>query len=122
MSTAYDLNDAEILVQIAEEYITQHAEELAPFKRRRRVVKNVDFSQTTWGRMLDDPETRDIHTRAGKTFRRRFRVPYPLFEELLVPLTGNFSIRQLRMRMMKYWKQQRWITTTMMTKLKKTNL
>ena len=57
--TAYDFNDAEALVQIAEEYLTQHAEEFAPFKRRRRVAKSVDFSQTTWGRMLDDPETRD---------------------------------------------------------------
>jgi hypothetical protein len=33
--------------------------------------------------MLLDPDTADVTTRAGKKFRRRFRVPFPIFTELV---------------------------------------
>ena len=41
---------------------------------------------TPWGRMIRDPEVKDPHSRLGRLFRLRFRMPFDLFEEGLVPL------------------------------------
>jgi hypothetical protein len=39
---------------------------------------------TAWGIMLSNPDLGDVTTKAGKLFRRRFRVPFPLFELIVV--------------------------------------
>ena len=51
-------------------------------KRRSPSADVVDFSSTTWGKMLSNPEVRDVNSSVGKLFRRRFRIPFPLFELL----------------------------------------
>jgi hypothetical protein len=58
-------------------------------KRRRRkrtsfnVNDEVSLWNTPWGLMLTDEELRDNKSRASKKFRRRFRIPYPLFLHLV---------------------------------------
>ena len=34
---------------------------------------------TPWGRMIRDPEVKDPHSRLGRLFRLRFRMPFDLF-------------------------------------------
>jgi hypothetical protein len=54
------------------------------FKPRMvNVRKEETYSESAWGRMLRNPNIKDPTTVAGKLFRRRFRVPYPLFEDIL---------------------------------------
>jgi hypothetical protein len=44
----------------------------------------IGYDQTPWGIMLQDPAINDVTSTIGKSFRRRFRVPYPLSDEVLV--------------------------------------
>lgn len=41
------------------------------------------YLDSPWWRMLQDQQVRDPSTYQGKTFRRRFRVPFPVYEDLL---------------------------------------
>jgi hypothetical protein len=69
------------------------AEELFPDDdnraRKRRRIKGMSTddwnNKTTWGKMIQDPNVRDINTTEGKEFRRRFRLPFPFFKDYLVP-------------------------------------
>jgi hypothetical protein len=45
------------------------------------ILKN--YEDTEWSKLLNDPEVHDPTTKIGKKFRRRFRVPYPVFVDLL---------------------------------------
>ena len=38
------------------------------------------YWDSTWGRMLKDPNLEDPNSRVAKLFRRRFRIPYSVFE------------------------------------------
>ena len=56
--------------------------------RKRRTVRrdpDKDWWSTAWGLIILDPKIRDIETKDGQTFRRRFRVPGHLFLDFLVP-------------------------------------
>jgi hypothetical protein len=55
-------------------------------KRRRNRTPKVDLWKSVWGLMLRHPDVEDGSTKVGQKFRRRFRVPYPVFREVLVPL------------------------------------
>lgn len=61
-------------------------------KRTRRRVPKVNLWSTPWGILLRDPSVDQAQSIAGQKFRRRFRVPYPLFAELLVPMCKNAKI------------------------------
>ena len=54
-------------------------------KKRRRILfaRANDFWQTQWGQLISHPDVQNIRTRIGKRFRRRFRLPFPLFEHLV---------------------------------------
>lgn len=53
-------------------------------KRRRPKKKDVDYTKSLWWReYVESEEVRDPQSASGKIFRRRFRVPYPLFERLM---------------------------------------
>jgi hypothetical protein len=52
-------------------------------KRLRRAKKIRNWRTSTWWEMLQEEDVKDPLSRAGKTFRNRFRVPYPVFEQLL---------------------------------------
>lgn len=53
-----------------------------PFIPRRR-FERVDYDQTPWARMLQGNDHKCCETRQGRLFRRRFRVPYPVFEYIV---------------------------------------
>ena len=54
-------------------------------KRRLGRTSKINYWETKWGQMLLNPLIKDPASKLAKKFRRRFRVPYPLFSELLVP-------------------------------------
>ena len=47
--------------------------------QQRTSERRPNYMESTWGRILTNPSDR----RGGKLFRRRFRVPYPMFEKLV---------------------------------------
>ena len=51
-----------------------------------------NWASTEWGRLLTDPSTRDISTKQGRLFRRRFRIPFPFFIDWLVPAFREHNI------------------------------
>lgn len=72
-------------------------EDAIPYKRRRRRTEVVaDFWSTSWGLLITNPTTNDDSTREGRLFRRRFRVPFPVFRQVLVPLCADKNIFQQR--------------------------
>jgi hypothetical protein len=59
-------------------------------KRTRReeglAVNPNALEDSSWGKLLSNDNVGDCTSWAGRTFRRRFRVPYPLYVEVLLPL------------------------------------
>jgi hypothetical protein len=56
--------------------------------KKKRKSPNADSNMGNagdccWGRMLKNPAIQDPTSRAGKLFRRRFRIPFPIFQKLL---------------------------------------
>ena len=54
------------------------------------------FTETPWGRLISDPNVRLISSNLGKIFRRRFRVPFVIFE-YLVKLTRDYNLFDYKM-------------------------
>ena len=61
-------------------------------KRKRQRLKRIPLSESIWGRMLNDPSIADENSFTSKKFRRRFRVPYKLFADILVPICRDANI------------------------------
>ena len=61
--------------------------------RRRAVYEKVrDFELTSWMRLYKHEDTSVVGSYRYKLFRRRFRVPAPLFREVLIPLVKEKNI------------------------------
>ena len=72
-------------------------EEMLNFKKRRTSKqRTVDYWSTSWGQLITNPATMDLTTTEGKLFRRRFRVPFPVFQKVLVPLCKEKNIFQMK--------------------------
>ena len=52
-------------------------------KRSRRVFPRKDYNNSEWAVLLKCEDLGDPATKAAKSFRRRFRIPYPFFLELV---------------------------------------
>ena len=60
------------------------------FYRHRKWEGRPPYDMSCWGRMLVNPRTKDPTDRKGGVlFRRRFRVPFPLFERLTEMTRAN---------------------------------
>jgi hypothetical protein len=66
----------------------------APTKRRRR--NSVVIEGTVFGCMLADPRLQDPTSSEAALFRRRFRVPYQLFVDVLVPLCKERNVFEMK--------------------------
>ena len=52
--------------------------------QQRSSERRPNYMESTWGRILTNPRFKDpSDRRGGKLFRRRYRVPYPMFEKLV---------------------------------------
>jgi hypothetical protein len=69
--------------------------DLQQAKRRKRETKprakreDVNYRDTVWFRMLLKADISDPESRTGKLFRRRFRLPYALFQDHLAELRSD---------------------------------
>ena len=53
-------------------------------KPRKHLCKR-NYWSTKWGDMLQHPSVSDPSSVQGKEFRLRFRVPYPIYYEIILP-------------------------------------
>jgi hypothetical protein len=66
------------------EQLLSNTESSNGFKRRRTVKDTVNtFWESTWGKLLTNPNVENHRSVEGKRFRRRFRLPYHLFRYLV---------------------------------------
>ena len=52
-------------------------------KKRRRTYPRHNYKESVWWHFLSKPTVQDEKHRDGKLFRRRFRVPFELYRQLL---------------------------------------
>ena len=64
-------------------------------KTRRKFEATVDYDQTKWGKLYMSESTRNPSSREGKLSRRRFRLPFPVFNEVIVPLGELFFRKKI---------------------------
>ena len=60
-------------------------------RKRRRSASNTSFWETPWGELISSKNVVNPKSREGKNFRRRFRLPYPLFQ-YLVQLCDDYNV------------------------------
>jgi len=93
---------ASLIKELLVPVIKRKVEEIQEFRclrnREARAVrmKISDYSNTPWGRMLMDPTVRDSNSYLGRLFKRRFRVPFPLFNDILLPIVEKEDIFECR--------------------------
>ena len=80
-----------------EEYVRKHIlsdlETRGKLSKKKRSRGNrVDYHSTTWWRMISDPLVSDETSKIGGLFRLRFRTPFALFRDILMPLMRNAVI------------------------------
>ena len=55
----------------------------AKIKKTREVCERPKYWESCWGKMLKKEGINNPNSREGKLFRRRFRVPYSLYEGIV---------------------------------------
>mmetsp|Transcript_12943 Transcript_12943/g.19475 ORF Transcript_12943/g.19475 Transcript_12943/m.19475 type:complete len:461 (-) Transcript_12943:107-1489(-) len=106
-----NLDVRELAIQIVVDFITRDTESStssassaslqSPLKRQRRTHTNdtesgenevVDIWKTEWGKMITHRRINDPSSSVAKKFRRRFRLPFSVFDRFLVPLCRDGKI------------------------------
>ena len=65
-----------------------------PKKKKRNCSSRPDYWSSVWGIMLRNPEIEDPDSFVARKFRRRFRVPYPLFKTVILKQCIEHNIFQ----------------------------
>jgi hypothetical protein len=58
-------------------------------KTRKFNARRSDPKNSEWGTSLEDPELKNVGSKAEKLFRRRFRVTYDLFQEIIQEMRNS---------------------------------
>jgi hypothetical protein len=91
-------NDIELAIEelIQRDYFNGVAIQNIKQKRRRTEAsteeKVIDIWQSSWGKLISHQNVSDCNSFEGSKFRRRFRIPYPVFKELLIPLCEDRNV------------------------------
>jgi hypothetical protein len=68
------------------------------FVKKRAKYKRADFKESCWYRLYLDQDHisyRDPTSKEGKLFRRRFRVPYPIFSRIVEILNDSNKFKNI---------------------------
>jgi len=92
----FNINE-EFWLKVTEDIISDilEEEEISNKKRKRKRLgrtRKIDYWNTPWGILILSEKVVDIKTKQGKIFRRRFRVPFLLFKNALIPLCREYNI------------------------------
>jgi hypothetical protein len=59
-------------------------------------VTAMDLENSAWGVLINSPDVGDPSSRNGIKFRTRFRTPFPLFDEMLVPMCKQYNVFKIQ--------------------------
>ena len=65
--------------------------------RRRLYNSEKHYAESNWAKMLAFGLCKDPASKGGKLFRRRFRLPYPLFEEIIKIVRERNLFREIEL-------------------------
>ena len=78
-------------------YFDESESEIDLNKRYGRTLKRNYWRETNWGQLyINNPEVKDPSTKTARDFRRRFRVPFPIFDEIIVPECDRLNVFEVR--------------------------
>ena len=77
-----ELDDCELVIRLIESNPDKFIDQQNRKRKRQRRPK-IDLWQSEWGRLLKSHEIANPNSWEAKKFRLRFRVPWPLFLELM---------------------------------------
>ena len=70
--------------------------ELTPILRRENREIKRNYWETPWGRLMLNPGVSNPRSKVAKEFRRKFRVPFPLFRDVLVRECEDANIFEIK--------------------------
>jgi hypothetical protein len=91
-SSSESEEEDDLCKRILDNQLRQVSKEL-PKKRQKRDLSTTKFDETAWGKLISRADVHNPRTRLGKLFRRRFRLPFPLFSELVSLCRGKNIFR-----------------------------
>ena len=93
----YLLEEEEIVASILQQEMMEANEEATVMVKRQRTIKDhfTSFWESAWGKLLLHPNMDNPTSVEGRRFRRRFRLPYPLFQYLVEICTRLLNIFDL---------------------------
>ena len=59
-------------------------------------TERINYWESPWGLLISAVSTMDCSSTNGKLFRKRFRIPFPVFKEILVPVCNEANIFNVR--------------------------
>ena len=94
-----DFTDEEFQIEVVKKWIEENQEFFEVDEdviHRRNKGPKINYWDTEWGRLMLDPTTMDSKSHNGLKFRRRFRLPFPLFQDVLVPICRDKNIFDIK--------------------------
>ena len=79
---AIDFTDEKFQIEFIKQWVEENPEVFEvdeDVKNTRQRGIKINYWETEWGKLIRDPSTMDPSSRNGLKFRRRFRLPFPLF-------------------------------------------
>ena len=98
MSFSKPMPDSTLEEEAVMNWLEDHGGQFVPRDRNGRAVRKratwvkKDYWETQWGRDLRNPEVEDPDSALGKRFRLRFRVPFAMYKEILLPMCRERGI------------------------------
>lgn len=77
---------------------TKKQQEMKPKKKKkkRKRLTKIDLYNTEWMLALKNPEINDEYSPVATTFRRRFRIPFIIFNDWIVPICKQYNIFNIK--------------------------
>jgi hypothetical protein len=90
------LDDDSYFEHLIETYATPAESKVPRPRNRGNNVTVEELESSPWGQLINSPDVGDPLSRNGVKFRTRFRTPFPLFEELLVPMCIQYNVFKMQ--------------------------
>ena len=91
----WEIFEESVISSFIDEYYGDGSEPKSKKTRTRHHLK-VNYWKTSWGELILSDDVTDINSYNGKLFKRRFRVPFGLFTDSLVPMCREKNIFDTR--------------------------
>jgi hypothetical protein len=94
----FNIHDMAIIENFIKKHVEKNYHRFLPTlgKRTRQTTPRPNYWESTWGKLLRDPNISNPMSSVSKKFRRRFRVPYKLFNEVLLPQCIQSNIFEMK--------------------------